>query len=42
VLVGVGAGNVYHQPDEAQLGRLDRAGATVRRTDLACDTRWPP
>ena len=37
VLVSVGAGNDYHHPDTALLGRLERSGATVRRTDRSGD-----
>ena len=37
VLVSVGAGNDYHHPDTALLGRLERSDATVRRTDRSGD-----
>jgi competence protein ComEC len=37
VLVSVGAGNRYRHPDPGLLGGLERAGAAVRRTDLAGD-----
>ncbi|WP_433556241.1 ComEC/Rec2 family competence protein [Pseudonocardia xinjiangensis] len=37
VLVSVGAGNRYRHPDPGLLGGLERAGATVDRTDLAGD-----
>jgi DNA internalization-related competence protein ComEC/Rec2 len=37
VLVSVGAGNSYRHPDVSLLGRLERAGATVRRTDVSGD-----
>jgi competence protein ComEC len=37
VLVSVGAGNRYRHPDPGLVGGLERAGATVRRTDLAGD-----
>ena len=37
VLVSVGAGNDYHHPDAGVLGRLEHAGAAVRRTDLSGD-----
>lgn len=33
-IVSVGAGNRYGHPDEDVLGRLEEAGAVVRRTDL--------
>ncbi|WP_425570513.1 ComEC/Rec2 family competence protein [Pseudonocardia adelaidensis] len=37
VLVSVGAGNGYRHPDPGLVGGLERAGAAVRRTDLAGD-----
>jgi competence protein ComEC len=37
VLVSVGAGNRYRHPDPGLVGGLERAGAAVRRTDLAGD-----
>ncbi len=37
VLVSVGAGNRYRHPDPGLIGGLERAGAAVRRTDLAGD-----
>jgi competence protein ComEC len=37
VLVSVGAGNRYRHPDPGLLTSLERAGATVRRTDTAGD-----
>ncbi|TQM43290.1 ComEC/Rec2 family competence protein [Pseudonocardia cypriaca] len=37
VLVSVGAGNRYRHPDPGLIGGLERAGATVRRTDTAGD-----
>jgi competence protein ComEC len=37
VLVSVGAGNRYRHPDPGLIGGLERAGATVRRTDLTGD-----
>jgi competence protein ComEC len=37
VLVSVGAGNRYRHPDPGLIGALERAGAAVRRTDLAGD-----
>jgi competence protein ComEC len=37
VLVSVGAGNRYGHPNAALLTSIERAGATVRRTDLAGD-----
>ncbi|OLT07005.1 competence protein ComEC [Pseudonocardia sp. CNS-004] len=37
VLVSVGAGNRYRHPDPGLVGGLERAGATVRRTDLTGD-----
>lgn len=37
VLVSVGAGNRYRHPDPGLIGGLERAGATVCRTDLAGD-----
>jgi enamine deaminase RidA (YjgF/YER057c/UK114 family) len=37
VLVSVGAGNRYGHPDTGLLGRLERAGALVRRTDVGGD-----
>jgi competence protein ComEC len=37
VLVSVGAGNRYGHPNAALLTAIERAGATVRRTDLAGD-----
>jgi competence protein ComEC len=37
VLVSVGAGNRYRHPDPGLLGGLERAGATVRRTDVGGD-----
>lgn len=37
MLVSVGAGNTYRHPDPVLLGRLERAGAAVRRTDTGGD-----
>jgi competence protein ComEC len=37
VLVSVGAGNRYRHPDPGLIGGLERAGASMRRTDLAGD-----
>jgi competence protein ComEC len=37
VLVSVGVGNRYRHPDPGLIGGLERAGATVRRTDTAGD-----
>ena len=37
VLVSVGAGNTYGQPNQALLAVLERAGAAVRRTDTSGD-----
>jgi len=37
VLVSVGAGNRYRHPDTGLLGRLERGGAVVRRTDVGGD-----
>ncbi|HXV92197.1 MAG TPA: ComEC/Rec2 family competence protein, partial [Pseudonocardia sp.] len=37
VMVSVGAGNRYRHPDPRLIGVLERAGAVVRRTDVAGD-----
>src|SRR4051794_41332431 len=37
VLVSVGAGNTYGQPNLALLASLERGGAVVRRTDTSGD-----
>jgi competence protein ComEC len=37
VLVSVGAGNRYRHPDPGLIDGLERAGAAVRRTDMAGD-----